>query len=70
MATKVQQKARFDRLATTDDQEEVKLPFEERLMKTREWLIAENAKGEVCWKDTIKAIEATLTDMGVALEPV
>lgn len=66
MATKVQQKARFDRLSTTDDQEEVKLPFSERLMKTREWLIKENAKGDVCWNDTIKAIESTLTDMGVS----
>jgi hypothetical protein len=68
MATKVQQKARFDRLATTDDQEEVKLPFPQRLMRTREWLIEQNRTGDVCWQQTIKAIEDTLTDMGVAFE--
>jgi hypothetical protein len=68
MATKIQQKARFVRLATTDDQEEVKLPLAQRLMKTREWLIEQNRMGDVCWQQTIKAIEETLTDMGVAFE--
>jgi hypothetical protein len=68
MATKIQQKAQFVRLATTDDQEEVKLPLAQRLMKTREWLIEQNRMSDVCWQQTIKAIEETLTDMGVAFE--
>lgn len=68
MAIKIQQKAQFVRIATTDDQEETKLPFHVRLQRTREWLIEQDRMGDVCWKQTIKAIEETLTDMGVAFE--
>jgi len=67
MLTKVQQKARFDRLSTSDDQETVHLPFPERLLKTREWLMQQD-HNDLDWKQTIASIESLLTEMGVSYE--
>ena len=58
-------KANFDRVAVADDVQTHQPPFHERLIATRKQLMAEMEAGED-WAETIKAIENTLTDMGVA----